>query len=184
MLCCVLTGVVPSVWHELCSWSLGKPHILSFDFRLQDSRYSVSPSDKTRSQTGKGKQACELQGTGSGVASGVTWSILTWNPLFLSWAIVTQRLEATPEPGRTLCKDLVQWQCHLSREVGTLGCPRSPLPRPLPCLPKWSPETHFVTLPESVIRMCHLCPQLQDSKGHSEGPALMLVLVISVLLPS
>lgn len=65
MLCCVLTGVVPSGWHELCSWSRGKPHILSFGFRLQDSRFAVSPSDKTRSQTGKGEQACEWQATGS-----------------------------------------------------------------------------------------------------------------------
>ncbi|KAK1334305.1 hypothetical protein QTO34_005308 [Cnephaeus nilssonii] len=36
--------------------------------QLQDSRFAVSPSDKTRSQTGKGEQACEWQATGSGEA--------------------------------------------------------------------------------------------------------------------
>lgn len=133
-----------------------KPHILSFVFRFQDSRFSVFPGDKTRWPTGKSKQACESQGTGSGEANGATWSILTWGPLFLSWAIVTQRLQATPEPGRTLCKDLVQCQCHLSREVGTLGCPRCPLPRPQPCLPKWRPETALL-LYQSLSSGCATC---------------------------
>lgn len=162
MLCGVRTGVVPSGWQELCSWSLGKPHILSFGFRLQDSKFAVSPSDKTRSQTGKGKQARESRGTGSGEAmvppGPHSPGVLCSCPGLLS----PPRLEATPEPGRPLCKDLVQCQCHhLSREVGMLGCPRSPLPGPLPCFPQWRPETILLRYQSlSVRRLCCLCPQL------------------------
>lgn len=143
--------MVPNAWLELSSWSLGKPHILSFGFRLQDSKCSVPPCDKTRSQTGRDKQSYGSQGTGGGKCNGATWPILTSGPLLLSWAIVTQRLEATSEPGRTLHEDLVWWQFRLNREVGMLGCPRIS-PSLTPTLsPRLEARDHPVTLP--------VCPQ-------------------------
>lgn len=141
-----------------------KAHLPSFGFRLHDSKCTVTPCDKVRSQTGKGKQACESQGTGGGEASGDTWPILTLGPLLLSWAIVTQRREATPEPGRTLHQGLVQWQCHLSREVGMPGFPGSPLPRPLPCVPEWRPETTLL-LYWSLSSECAACAHSSKIPG-------------------
>lgn len=116
-------------------------HTLFFGFRLQDSRRSTPLCDKGQCQTGRDKQASGSQGTGGEEASVATWPSLTLPPLLLSWAIVMQRLEATPEPGRTLHEGLVQYQCHLSREVGLPGCPGPALPRPLPRLPRRRRET-------------------------------------------
>lgn len=54
-------------------------------------------------------------------------------PLFFSWVLINQRLEATPESRRTCSeKSPVQCQCHFSRKVGMLGCPGSPLPGAFP----------------------------------------------------
>lgn len=111
----------------------GKAHILSFGFRLPDEKCSTQQCDKDRSQTGRGQEACGSQGTGDGGAGVVTWPIFTLGPLFLSWALITQRPEATPEPGGTLCeKSLVQCQCHFNRKVGSLGCAGSPFPGAFP----------------------------------------------------
>lgn len=139
---------------------MGKAHILSFGFRLPDSKCSTQQCDKERSQIGRGKQACGSRGIGNGEASGATWSILTSGPLFLSHVLITQRLEATPEPGRTHHeKGHVQCQCHFNREVGMLGCRGAPLPRCLPCPPRCRPETTLSICP-SVLRMYHLYSQL------------------------
>lgn len=150
----VLTGIVPSTWPELSSWSLGKM-LTSFslvsDLRTQNAQApSVIKFDHKQV---KANRPVGLRVLAVGEASGATCPILTVGPLLLSWAIVTQRLEATPEPGRPLHEGLVQCQCHLSREVGMLGCPGPPLPRPLAYLPSWWPDPP-VTLPESVFRMC------------------------------
>lgn len=101
----------------------GKAHIVSFGFRLPNSKCSTQQCDKDRFQTGRDKQACGSWGTGGGKASVATWSILTLGPLFLSWVLITQRLEATSEPGRT-CREKgpAQCQCHFNNEVGLLGC--------------------------------------------------------------
>ena len=126
--------VVCANWGWCPAPGLSCPHgpwvslIPSFGFRLQDLKFSVPSSEKIRSQTGRGQQAWGSRGSGGGEANGAAQPILIWGPLLLFWAIVTQRLEATAEPGRTLCEGFAQWQCHLFREVGTLGCPGSPLP--------------------------------------------------------
>lgn len=147
-----LTGMVPHSWPELSSWSLGKT-LTSFslvsDFRTQNAQApSVRKFDHRQVEANR---PVDHRVLAVGEASDATCPILAVGPLLLSRAIVTQRLEATPEPGRPLHEGLVQCQCHLSREVGMLGCPGPPLPRPLACLPSRWPD-HPVTLPKSVFR--------------------------------
>lgn len=133
-----------------------KPHIPSSGFRLQDSKFSVPSSEKIRPQTGRGERAWGSRGAGGGEATGAARPILISGPLLLFWAIVTQRLEATPESRRTLWEGLAQWQCHLFREVGMLGCPGTPLPRPPPRLPKRRPEISLL-LCRSLSAECAAC---------------------------
>ena len=139
------------------------------DFLTQN----VQPSSVTKSGP-KQVEANRSQGTGGGAAGGATQPHLTLDPLFLSWVLVTQRLEATPEPGRALREEgLVHCQCHFGSEVERLGCLRSPLPRP-----------HPATLYQTKSSECTSCAHSPDSKGPHEGPALTRALDWSVLIPA
>lgn len=119
---------------------------------------NVQPSSVTKSGP-KQVEANRSQGTGGGAAGGATRPHLTLDSLFLSWVLVTQRLEATPEPGRELREEgLVHCQYHLGSEVERLGCLRSPRLRP-----------HPATLYQTMSSECTSCAHSPDTPRDPTG---------------